>query len=222
MKVYLHEIILHFHKVATSDSRQFNDSFDKHTEIDYNNLKGNVLVRLESIQKLDQIIDFILNNNPDKLSSITFDWAEKKVLKKYLKSKFNYIKAAGGLVLQNGNFLFIYRLKKWDLPKGKLEKDENILDCALREVEEECNVSVKAGPKIGNTWHCFNTKNGWCLKKSTWFLMDCTNDSEMKPQYQEDIEDIAWVSPLNVEKYLKNSYGTIKDVFAKARKKKLI
>jgi 8-oxo-dGTP pyrophosphatase MutT (NUDIX family) len=222
VKVYLHEIILHFHKVAISELTSYDTTVEKNTKIDYNSLKGNVLIILDNFPKLDEIIDFLLKNKPDKLSSITFDWDEKKVLKKYLKTKFTYIKAAGGLVLKDGNFLFIYRLKKWDLPKGKLEKGEEIQECALREVEEECNIKVSAGPKIGNTWHCYNTKNGWCIKRSTWYKMKCTDDSKMKPQYQEDIEDIAWVSPTNVEKYLKNSYNTISDVFDKAKKKKLI
>lgn len=222
MKVYLHEIILHFHKVAISDFSDYDVHLKKDTKLDINLLNGNVLVQLDSIQKLGTFFDFLTENQPPKLSSITFDWDEKKVLKKYLKSKFTYIKAGGGLVLKDGNFLFIYRLKKWDLPKGKLEKGEDISECALREVEEECSIKVETGPKIGNTWHCYNTKNGWCIKKSTWYKMKCVDDSEMKPQYQEDIEDIAWVSPPNVEKYLKNSYSTIRDVFEKAKRKKLI
>jgi len=222
VKVYLHEIILHFQKVSISDFSHYDVAFEKNTKIEYNNLKGNVLIQLESLLKLDEILDFLLKINPDKLRSITFDWGEKKVLKNYLKTKFTYIKAAGGLVLKDGNFLFIYRLKKWDLPKGKLEKGEEISECALREVEEECNIKVSLGSKIGNTWHCYNTKSGWCIKKSTWYKMKCIDDSEMKPQYQEEIEDIVWVSPSNVEKYLKNSYSTIRDVFEKAKKKKLI
>ena len=49
---------------------------------------------------------------------------------------FNIIKAGGGVVNNNKNqILFIYRLKRWDLPKGKLDKGETIRECAEREVE---------------------------------------------------------------------------------------
>lgn len=40
-----------------------------------------------------------------------------------IKKKLEVIKAAGGLVENNkGELLFIYRNKKWDLPKGKVKK----------------------------------------------------------------------------------------------------
>ena len=53
------------------------------------------------------------------------------------------IEAAGGLVKnENGDYLFIYRNDKWDLPKGKIEKDEKTKVAAVREVEEECGIAV--------------------------------------------------------------------------------
>ncbi len=67
-------------------------------------------------------------------------------LKEYLKKKFKIVKAAGGLVVKKKKkFLMIYRMKKWDLPKGKKEKMETYKEAAVREVGEECNVSVKSG-----------------------------------------------------------------------------
>ncbi|MFO7843868.1 MAG: NUDIX domain-containing protein, partial [Bacteroidales bacterium] len=60
-----------------------------------------------------------------------------------VKSVFPLIEAAGGMVKSNeGLFLFIFRRKKWDLPKGKLEPGENYKSCALREVSEECNLHI--------------------------------------------------------------------------------
>lgn len=185
-------------------------------------LVGNILVNSQNQALIHEILQVLHANRPKNLHSITFDWEDKDEVKKFLKRRYNFIKAAGGLVMKEGKFLLIYRLKKWDLPKGKMEKGEDVLDCALREVEEECGVQVVAGPKIGSTWHCYPTKSGWCLKKSTWYLMACTNDSEMKPQIEEDIEQIVWVDPRSLDKYMANSYGTIQDVFRKAAKKELI
>ncbi|ULT24020.1 NUDIX domain-containing protein [Sphingobacterium sp. E70] len=60
-----------------------------------------------------------------------------------LKSKLKIIKAAGGLVKNgDGDYLFIYRLGKWDLPKGKVEDNEKMKEAAVREVEEECGIKI--------------------------------------------------------------------------------
>ena len=54
---------------------------------------------------------------------------------------FITIYAAGGIVYNNSQqILMIFRNNFWDLPKGKLELNEKIEDCAIREVEEETGV----------------------------------------------------------------------------------
>ena len=83
-----------------------------------------------------------------KIYSITITLKGYKKVVKDLKKMFKIIKAGGGVV-QNSNkeILFIYRMKKWDLPKGKLEKGETIKECAKREVEEETKVKVNVEVK---------------------------------------------------------------------------
>ena len=63
-------------------------------------------------------------------------------LKQNFFKNFNVIEAAGGIV-QNElkEILFIYRLNKWDLPKGKIEPGEKEEVSALREVSEETGVT---------------------------------------------------------------------------------
>ena len=52
---------------------------------------------------------------------------EEKLEKHFLKY-FLVVEAAGGLVEHtDGRYLFIYRNGKWDLPKGKIEKNEVVL-----------------------------------------------------------------------------------------------
>lgn len=222
MKIYIQDTLLSFSKVSSQSIESFDRVLRSNKPLDLTQLEGNVVVNSHSFAFLTQLLDIIQVHKFKKLNSITFPFNDEDAVKKYFKERYNYIKASGGLVVKEGKYLLIYRLKKWDLPKGKLEKGEKVLECALREVEEECSVKVEAGPKIGSTWHCYPTKNGWCLKKSTWYMMSCTDDSQMKPQIQEDIEEIAWVAPGSVDKYLANSYGTIHDVFRKAQKKGLI
>ena len=57
------------------------------------------------------------------------------------KTKIDTIKAAGGIVRNKDNeLLFIFRKGKWDLPKGKVDKNENNKDAAIREVIEETGI----------------------------------------------------------------------------------
>ena len=107
----------------------------------------------------------------------------------------------------------IYRMKKWDLPKGKKEKGEKYRQTAAREVAEECNISVKTGAKICTTWHTYTMNKRAMLKKTRWYVMDCTDDAKMKPEAAEDIEDIRWMSRKEVYHALEHSYKSISYVF---------
>ena len=77
-----------------------------------------------------------------ELDSITLVTKDKKGMKSFIKSRFMIIKAAGGVVSKKDKVLMIYRLGKWDFPKGKFDKGETPAECAKREVEEETNVMV--------------------------------------------------------------------------------
>ena len=94
---------------------------------------------------------------------------------KTITKSVTLIKAAGGLVKNlNGEYLFIYRNDKWDLPKGKVEKNERVKEAAVREVEEECGIKVdKLGDKICKTYHVYINKGDVVLKKTHWFDMKC-------------------------------------------------
>ena len=72
-------------------------------------------------------------------------------LKKAFFKHFTHIEAAGGIVEnEKKELLFIYRLGKWDLPKGKVEKGESIAETAVREVEEETGATnLKLKKKVG-------------------------------------------------------------------------
>ena len=134
-------------------------------------------------------------------------------VKKYLRTKFKVVKAAGGLVRKKEKFLMIYRMKKWDLPKGKREKSEGYRETAVREVGEECNISVKIGKKICTTWHTYTMNKRAMLKKTKWYMMDCVDDAKMKPALEEDIEELRWMTRKEVYHALEHSYKSISYVF---------
>ena len=135
-------------------------------------------------------------------------------LKKAFFKHFTIIKTAGGLVKNEQNeILFIFRRGKWDLPKGKNDDDEIPRDCAVREVKEETGLQkVKAGRKICTTYHTYTEFGKHILKETEWFEMKATSEQKLTPQHDEGIEKIVWVSELDMNEKLKNSFPLISDV----------
>ncbi|MEJ7586462.1 MAG: NUDIX domain-containing protein [Ferruginibacter sp.] len=135
-------------------------------------------------------------------------------LKKAFFKHFQLIEAAGGIVQNNKKeILFIYRLGKWDLPKGKVEKGENLKQCAAREVAEETGLSkVTLKNKTGETYHTYNAFGKHFLKISHWYYMTCDEVQALVPQTEENITEIKWVKIKDISEPLANTYASIKDI----------
>jgi ADP-ribose pyrophosphatase YjhB (NUDIX family) len=162
---------------------------------------------------MDLILDLLNSKVPTNLFSLHLSAKDYDALKLFILSKFKVIKAAGGLVKKKDRLLMIYRMKKWDLPKGKKESGEKYKETATREVEEECNVKVKLGKKICTTWHTYTMNKNSMLKKTKWYEMDLLDDSKSKPSLEEDIEELRWMTQKEVYHALENSYKSIHFVF---------
>jgi 8-oxo-dGTP pyrophosphatase MutT (NUDIX family) len=137
----------------------------------------------------------------------------KKTLRK-LKESVTLIKAAGGLVKNaKGDFLFIFRNKRWDLPKGKVEKGEKMKEAGLREVEEECGVKILTNnEKLCRTYHIYEIGQKVVLKKTNWYDMTVKGVPKLIPQKEEGITKAEWLSKDKVDVVLKNTYPLILDV----------
>ncbi len=137
-----------------------------------------------------------------------------EALKKAFFKHFKAIEAAGGVVQNDKKEnLFIYRLDKWDLPKGKLEKGENLEECAIREVEEETGVNnLTLKKKIGETYHTYNAFGKHFLKTSHWYHLICSKKQTLVAQTEEQITEIKWVKPTDIKDPLGNTYPSIKDI----------
>jgi len=182
-------------------------------------LKGDVLI-LNATQAIVKSILFILHNKKLKeLKSVTLISPDYDASVALIKSAFKIIKAAGGVVHRDGKVLMIFRLGKWDFPKGKIDKGEATKVGALREVEEECNIKVTLGKKICNTWHTYSHGGKNILKKTTWYEMFCLDDSEMKPQVNEGIELVKWMNKKELDIALINAYRSIQHVNKKFKNK---
>ena len=125
------------------------------------------------------------------------------------------ITAAGGLVTNPKNeYLLIYRLGKWDLPKGKLDDGETIEQCAIREVEEETGIkNIILKKLIIKTKHYYLYKGVPTEKITFWYNMHIENNQKLIPQTEEYIEDIKWIEKPDLSHYLKNSYDNIIEIF---------
>ena len=134
---------------------------------------------------------------------------------KLVKKKFPEITAAGGKVInQNSEILFIYRNKKWDLPKGKAEKNENISQTALREVIEETGIkNLSIVKPLEKTYHIFKRRNNHYLKSTYWFEMYSDYTGKFKPQKKEGISRVEWIGVENLESVLPKSYANIRLLF---------
>ena len=138
-------------------------------------------------------------------------------LKKVFFKHFMLIEAAGGIVQNNKKeLLFIYRLGKWDLPKGKMEKGEKPDECALREVEEETGVTnLKLKKKVGETYHTYDEFGKHILKTTHWYYMVCPSAQKLVPQTEEDITETKWISTKDIKEPVANTYPSIKDILGK-------
>lgn len=137
-------------------------------------------------------------------------------LKKTFFKHFTLIEAAGGIV-ENGNkeLLFIFRLGKWDLPKGKVEEGEAIADTAVREVAEETGATgLQLKTKTGETYHTYHAFGKHYLKTTHWYHISCTTSQNLKPQLEEDISELKWVPRSQMNEPLQNTYPSIKDILS--------
>ena len=157
----------------------------------------------ESFERKDQPLNL----------AVWSDKEEKKLVKDFF-SLFTRIAAAGGLVRnESGEMLFIFRLGKWDLPKGKLAEKETPEAAALREVKEETGLQeIRITGLLPSTFHIYTRKGKQILKRTYWFAMEAKGAQSLIPQTEEDISEVRWISRGELEKVLENTYGSIKEV----------
>lgn len=137
---------------------------------------------------------------------------------KAFKKKFLLILAAGGLVhSKKDEILLIFRRGKWDLPKGKLDVNEEMEACAIREVKEETGlVSVEIEKLLCITYHTYHENGKHILKESHWYLMKAQKQANLVPQLEEDIEKCEWVAMQQLAPFMKNTHASIMEVVNKA------
>lgn len=136
----------------------------------------------------------------------------------YFQKEFQAITAAGGIVeRENGDILMIYRNDRWDLPKGKLESDETISECAVREVMEETGIdNIRVTGEPITTLHFYNIYGRWELKTTYWYNMIYNGkNATFTPQTIEGITKCEWLSKKETKTISHSSYAAIQEVINK-------
>jgi ADP-ribose pyrophosphatase YjhB (NUDIX family) len=159
------------------------------------------IIRTTRVKRL-----YLMHDNPKKLLS-------------GFKKKLPVTIAAGGVVQhEEGKLLFIYRKKRWDLPKGRVDKGETLEGAAKREVKEETGVKkIKVGKPAGVTYHVFKRNNRYQLKETHWFFMKTSYEGVLTPEIKEDITKATWKNKSKTAKAIKNTYPNIEDLFDKSK-----
>ncbi|MDZ4793013.1 MAG: NUDIX domain-containing protein [Bacteroidota bacterium] len=153
----------------------------------------------------------------EKIHAGVFYHPDLDKLKKAFYKKFTLVQAAGGLVVnEKKEILMIFRRGKWDLPKGKLDKDETLEECSVREVEEETGLQqVKLLSPLLITYHTYHEGTKYILKESYWYNMKVSGAQQLVPQTEEDIHDIKWVTGKDAQKLFPDCFPSVIDVIKK-------
>jgi 8-oxo-dGTP pyrophosphatase MutT (NUDIX family) len=135
-------------------------------------------------------------------------------LRERFKSCFQSVNAAGGLVRnEEGQYLVMKRRGKWDLPKGKVNRNEKLQDAALREVSEETGLTdLKIINPLLSTYHSYFIDDELILKRTSWYEMEFHGFEKPIPEEEEDITEVRWVNKDDLPKITDNTYLAIIDV----------
>jgi 8-oxo-dGTP pyrophosphatase MutT (NUDIX family) len=132
-------------------------------------------------------------------------------------AEYTVIQAAGGLVFNKENqLLTIKRNGVWDLPKGKIEKHEDRMAAALREVMEETGINrINISNKIGETYHAYFEDELILLKETHWYRMNNSGTNDLKPQTEEGISEVKFADLEWFKTSEFHTYSSIRDIIAK-------
>jgi len=104
--------------------------------------------------------------------------------------------SAGGVVVFGNAILLLRKYNgDWVLPKGKIEKDEQMTEAALREVKEETGIKAKILKYLGEIHYTY--KENWdetnrIHKTVHWYMME-SNILDTVPQKEEGFVEAKYI-----------------------------
>jgi len=174
-----------------------------------NSIDGRSYIKFNSNQSVVHELIPLLSTQPKNESVYVYIDQYNFDLKIFFK-EFIFVDAAGGIVQENDEFLFIKRNGYWDIPKGKLNNRESFEKAAQREIEEECGINnLILKNQICSTFHTYFFKNEWYLKKTIWYHFELKSHQETRCQEEEGITEIVWLPRSKFQKIYKNTFSSI-------------
>lgn len=103
--------------------------------------------------------------------------------------------SAGGLVVRNGEILLISTRegKRWQLPKGHLERGETPEEAAIRETREETGVTGRVVAPLPPVEYWFNERGVRIHKRVDYYLLAYVKGSAADYDRKE-VSGAAWFS----------------------------
>ncbi len=106
---------------------------------------------------------------------------------------------------------------RWCLPKGLVEKGENMRGVALREVEEETGLKhLEIGEKLGQEHYFWKKDDTYHNKFVYYFLIEFTGTEEPKPQKEKGFIRAKWMDINEALELVK--YKETKNIIQRAKK----
>jgi ADP-ribose pyrophosphatase YjhB (NUDIX family) len=176
------------------------------------NIKDGVVKLIAGVRQQD--IHYLIEEVVNKKEALQITPADGQNVLDLFKQECSVIEAGGGIVRNEYNeILFIFRNGKWDLPKGKLEPNEDIAECSVREVEEETGCQqITLQEFAKHTYHIYKIKERYVLKQTHWYFMTAPKQT-LTPQMEEGITAVKWIVQDDLQTILENTYDNIKELF---------
>ncbi|HIP32523.1 MAG TPA: NUDIX domain-containing protein [Crocinitomicaceae bacterium] len=194
----MYKVFIDHKPILFVNHSEFSDNFNSIDALSIENLEDDLSSEMEFIS-LDTPLQILCQNIEDDFLRLFAD--------------YELIEAAGGVVRNQKGILMIYRNGLWDIPKGKLEKREDVKTAAIREVEEECGIEQPIIEDwLIDTYHIYVYKGRKVLKKTFWYSMKYSGNKKLIPQIEEGITDVKWMSAEEFLKVRGKTYGSINEV----------
>lgn len=126
------------------------------------------------------------------------------------------IESSGLVIIKNNKILLAHPTRqKWygsfTFPKGKIDKNENKIDTAIRETKEEVGVFIDRSLINNNEYVIeYRTKKGYLYKKVFYFIVKLNDD--YKINIKVDGVEINWADFLNKEEAEKRVFWRFKEI----------